>query len=136
MVADGVGLPLDDIETSFQKKMTTQTYEVAAGHIPKNTVGAQRWEWAGVKDGKKRVVHETIWRIHDSMADKWPRGSHSIRINGDPNMYLEFGGSWNDNPRSTTTMHAVNSIPTACDASCGIQTFLDLPWIVGRGAAQ
>ena len=74
------------------------------------------------------------WRMRDAEADDWPRGNHSITIKGDPGMYLEFGPTWNDKPRSTTSMHAVNAIPYVCAADPGIQTFLDLPWIVGRGA--
>lgn len=134
MVADGIALPLDTIDTRFNRALAPRDFTVAAGPIPRGTVAAQRWEWAGKSSGKKRIVHETIWRVHGSMCDHWPRGNHSITITGEPGMYLEFGPTWNDNPRSTTSMHAVNSIPYVCDAPSGIQTFLDLPWIVGRGA--
>ena len=51
-------------------------------------------------------------------------------------MHLEFGHNWNDNPGSTTSMHAVNSVPYVRAAPGGIQTFLDLPWIMGRGSAH
>ncbi len=136
MVADGIGLKLDSIDARFSKALAPRDFEVAAGKINKGTVAAQRWEWAGKVGRKKRIVHETIWRVHDSMCDEWPRGNHSITIKGDPNMYLEFGPTWNDNPRSTTSMHAVNAVPYVCEAPTGIQTFLDLPWIVGRDAAQ
>ena len=135
MVADGIGLKLDSIDTRFSKAVAPQDFQVAAGLIPKGGVAAQRWEWAGKTRGKKRIVHETIWRVHDSMCDQWPQGNHSITVKGQPNMYLEFDGRWNDDPLSTTAMHAINSVPYVCDAPCGIQTFLDLPWIMGRGSA-
>jgi hypothetical protein len=136
MVADGIDLKLDSIDTQFNKVLAPADLQVAAGVIPKGSVAGQRWEWAGTAQGKKRIVHETIWRVHDTMADNWPRGSHSITIKGQPNMYLEFDHNWNDDPLSTTAMHAVNSVPYVCDATTGIQTFLDLPWIMGRGSAQ
>ncbi|MDX1734922.1 MAG: hypothetical protein R3228_11170 [Halioglobus sp.] len=134
MVADGIGMPLERIDTRFTRALAPRNFRVAAGPIDKGTVAAQRWEWAGKSGGRKRIVHETVWRIHESMCDNWPRGCHSITIKGDPDMYLEFGARWNNDPLSTTSMHAVNAVPYVCDAPAGIQTFLDLPWIVGRGA--
>lgn len=136
MVADGIGLGLDSIDARFNRGLAPRDFDVAAGRIPKGSVAAQRWEWAGKVRGRKRIIHETIWRVHDEMCDQWPRGSHSITVEGNPNMYLEFGESWNDNPGSTTSMHAVNAVPYVCEATTGIRTFLDLPWIVGRGSAS
>lgn len=135
MVADGIGLKLSSIDTRFNRVLAPRNFQVAAGLIPKGSIAGQRWEWAGMAKGKKRIVHETIWRVHDTIADNWPRGSHSITIKGHPNMYLEFGHNWNDDPLSTTAMHAINSVPHVCEATTGIQTFLDLPWIMGRGSA-
>ena len=136
MVADGIGLKLDSIDTKFSKALAPEDFKVAAGVIAKGTVAAQRWEWAGVVKGRKRIVHETIWRVHQSMCDRWPRGNHSVTISGQPDMYLEFGDNWNSDPGSTTSLHAINSIPYVCAAPSGIQTFLDLPWIMGRGSAS
>jgi hypothetical protein len=136
MVADGIGLKLDSIETQFSSVLAPKEFQVAAGRIPKGSIAGQRWEWAGMKNGEKRIVHETIWRVHDSVGNRWPRGNHSINIKGQPNMYLEFDHAWNDGPQSTTTMHAINSVPYVCEAPRGIQTFLDLPWIMGRGSAD
>jgi len=136
MVADGIGLELDGIDTRFHRALAPRDIQIAAGRIPKGSVAGQRWEWAGRAKGKKVIVHETVWRVHESIGERWPRGSHSITLSGAPNMYLEFGPRWNDDPGSTTSMHAVNAVPYVCAAPVGIQTFLDLPWIVGRGAAR
>jgi 2,4-diaminopentanoate dehydrogenase len=132
MVADGIGLKLDAIDTRFSRELAPREFQVAAGRIPQGSIAGQRWEWAGRAKGRKMIVHETIWRVHDTIGERWARGSHSITINGEPNMYLEFGPRWNDNPGSTTSMHAVNSVPYVCAAPSGIKTFLDLPWIMGR----
>ncbi len=136
MVADGIGLKLDSIDTNFRKALAPRAFSIAAGTIAKGTVAAQRWEWSGKVGRRKRIVHETVWRVHKSMCDEWPRGNHSVTIKGEPNMYLEFGPDWNDDPLSATSLHAVNAVPYVCAAPTGIQTFLDLPWIVGRGAAN
>ena len=136
MVADGIGLKLDKIVSKTTQELATENLTVAAGPIKKGTIAGQHWEWAGISKGKKRIVHETVWRVHDSVCDHWPRGVHSITIKGHPRLYLEFGDNWNDDLGSATSIHAVNSIPYVVDAPCGIQTFLDLPWIMGRGAAN
>jgi hypothetical protein len=136
MVADGIGLKLDSIETRFNRALAPRDIQVAAGLIAKGSIAGQRWEWAGMAKGKKRIVHETIWRVHNSIGDQWPRGNHSVRVKGQPNMALQFEPDWNDDPGSATSLHAVNSVPYVCAAPVGIQTFLDLPWIMGRGSAQ
>jgi hypothetical protein len=33
-------------------------------------------------------------------------------------------------------MHAVNAVPYVCDAPSGVKTFLDLPWIIGKGTVH
>jgi hypothetical protein len=130
MVADGLGLKLDKITETSKNELTQKAIEVAAGTLDKGTVAGQHWEWAGVVNNKKRIIHETVWRMHDSVGDKWPRGNHSITIKGKPNMYVDFGPSWNDDVLLSTAVHAVNAVPYVCDAPSGVRTFLDLPMIM------
>lgn len=133
MVADGLGLKLDKITDKTTRVLAPKTLKVAAGTVKKGTIAGQRWEWAGVVGRKKLIVHETIWRIHDSVAGDWPRGDHSITIAGEPNMRIELSPTWIDGGLMSTAMHAVNAIPYVCEAGPGIKTLLDLPWIMGKG---
>ncbi len=87
-------------------------------------------------NNKKVIVHETVWRMHDSVGDKWPRGNHSITMQGNPNMFLDFGSTWNSDVLLSTAAHAVNAVPYVCEASSGVRTFVDLPTIIARGAIQ
>ena len=136
MVADGLGMSLEDISEHSEFELSAAELPVAAGTIKKGTVAGQRWEWAGIVNGSKRLIHETIWRTHESLGDAWPRGNHSVTIKGRPNMYVDFGAAWNDDVLLSTAAHAVNAVPYVCNAKPGIQTLLDLPMIVARGAAN
>ena len=134
MVADGLGVKLDSIRERSTTEQTRDAISVAAGTLQKNTVAGQHWEWAGMVGKKKVIVHETVWRMHESVGDKWPRGNHSITITGRPDMFVEFGPNWNSDVLLSTAVHAVNAVPYVCDAPSGIRTFLDLPLIIAKGS--
>ncbi len=136
MIADGLGLDLDGIAEETVRAYAPDDLETAAGIVRKGTIAGQHWEWAGMKGGKKVIVHETVWRMHGSVAPDWPQGDHSITISGEPRMHMEFKADWISDGLLATGMHAVNAIPYVVAAHPGIKTFLDLPWIVGRGTAS
>jgi hypothetical protein len=126
---------LDSIVETASTELTKRPIKVAAGELHKGTVAGQHWEWAGMVNNKKLIVHETVWRMHESVGKKWPQGNHSITIKGKPDMFVEFGPNWNNDVLLSTAVHAVNALPYVCDAPSGIRTLLDLPMIVARGAA-
>jgi hypothetical protein len=134
MVADGLGLKLDAIKETSRTELTKLSIKVAAGELQKGTVAGQHWEWAGMVGTKKVIVHETVWRMHESIGQKWPRGNHSITIKGKPDMFVDFGPNWNNDVLLSTAAHAVNAVPYVCDAPSGIRTLLDLPMIMASGA--
>jgi hypothetical protein len=133
MVADGIGLQLDDIAEEMATELAPADLDTAAGTVEQGTVAGQHWEWAGMCNGDKRIIHETVWRMHDSVAPDWPRGNHSVTIEGSPRIHLEFEATWIDDGLAATAMHAINAIPAVCEAAPGIKTFLDLPWMFGPG---
>lgn len=135
MVADGIELHLDSIDETMEVALAATDLETASGLVRKGTVAAQRWKWAGMKDGDTRIVHETVWRMHKSAAPDWPTGHNSITIEGRPRLYLDFQPGWNEDGLLATAMHALNAIPYVCDAEPGVKTPLDLPMIFGRGTA-
>jgi hypothetical protein len=105
----------------------------AAGLINKGTIAGQHWQWAGMKNGRKLIVHETVWRMHQSVAPYWPEGDNSIIIEGKPRMQINFEADWIEDGLLATGMHALNAVPYVMAAEPGIKTLLDLPWIMGRG---
>ena len=134
MVADGIGLELDDVSSQVHIELAPEDLQTAAGLVRKGTVAGQHWEWAGQSNGVKRVIHETVWRMHESVAPDWARGNHSVTIEGSPRMRLEFAPDYINDGLLGTAMHAVNAIVYVCEAQPGIRTLLDLPWVMGRVA--
>jgi len=136
MIADGLGLALDQIDQTMETVLTERSFDIAAGHVEAGTVGAQRWKWSGIANGHSRIEHETVWRIHKDLAPDWPQTENVIQIQGEPAMKIDFGQSWISDGLLGTAMHAVNAVPAVCQASAGIRTFLDLPPVFGCGIFQ
>jgi hypothetical protein len=134
MVADGMNLGVTTINSTRALAVATEDLETASGTVRKGTIAGQHWRWAGVDaQGIERMVHETVWRMHASVAPQWAQGNHFIKFKGIPDMYLEFPpGFGSSDGLLGTAMHAVNAIPYVVEAPPGIQTFLDLPWIMCR----
>lgn len=77
LIADGLGVELDEISDQTEHAYAPSDLETAAGLVKEGTIAGQHWEWAGLKNGKKLIVHETVWRMHRSVAPGWPDGDHS-----------------------------------------------------------
>ncbi|MBT3311735.1 MAG: dihydrodipicolinate reductase [Desulfobacterales bacterium] len=134
MVADGLEVELEEITEEVTFSYAENDLEPAAGLVKAGTIAGQFWQWAGVINGEKRIIHETVWRMHNSVAPDWPTGNHSITIEGEPFMHVELeDGKWADDLLLATAMHAVNAIPYIVNASPGVKTFLDLPLMIGKG---
>jgi 2,4-diaminopentanoate dehydrogenase len=136
MVADGLGAPLDDIVETYELALAEETFTVAAGTIEAGRVAGQHWKWVGLRGGRERVVHETIWRMGHEVAPHWPQGPNSVVIEGEPAMRLELGETWLTDPLGATAWHAVNAIEAVCAAEPGVRSFLDLPLLLGRGTVS
>lgn len=132
MIADGLGVRLDRIQQQTSQELASRDLETAAGTLRRGTVAGQHWQWSGIVNGQPAIVHETVWRMHDSVAPQWPQGEHSVTLEGEPRMHINFAGDWISDGLQGTAMHAVNAIPTVCEAPAGVKTLLDLPWILGR----
>lgn len=133
LVADGLQIPIDDIKAKTTRVLAERDLETAAGTVKQGSVAGQHWEWSGMLRGRKVIRHETVWRMHESVAPDWARGNHSVTLRGEPNMRIDMRPDWIDGGLLSTAMHAVNAIPYVCEAEPGIRTLLDLPWMMGRG---
>jgi hypothetical protein len=134
MVADGMQLAVTQVTSNQELAIAEQDLETASGVVRKGTVAGQHWRWAGLDaNGVERIAHETVWRMHHDVAPDWAAGNHVISIQGSPTMKLEFPPDYGmSDGLLGTAMHAINAIPYVVDAPPGIQTFLDLPWIMYR----
>lgn len=136
MIADGLALDLDEIQSEFEFVLAEKRFEIAAGVIEPGTVAGQRFVWAGVSGGERRIVLEAIYRVDAEVEPAWAEPGCSVRIEGRPRMSIELDEGWLSNGLVGTAMHAVHAVPHVCRAVPGIRTFLDLPLIIGRHALR
>ena len=144
MVADLLGVELETIRETFEKRVTPRPLDVAAGRIEADTVGALRFETIGVVAGRDAIVIEHVNRMARDLAPDWPTaerdGVYRIEIEGSPKLRceLEVGTEqdFSDEGLVVTTMRAVNAIPYVCDARPGVIGASDLPLTVPCGAFE
>jgi 2,4-diaminopentanoate dehydrogenase len=140
LVADGVGLPLERVDTSIEKWLATQRYEVASGWIEPGTTGGMRFKLVGLVDGEERIVLEHITRMGADAAPDWPRhpsprGGYRVIVDGLPTytVDIEMHGRGNTMRGLTyaTVMRELNAIPAVMAAAPGLLSTLDLPLVTG-----
>ena len=94
MIADRLGVELDEIRETYEKVATPRTLEVAAGTIEAGTVGAVRFETIGVVHGHDAIIIEHINRMAPDLAPEWPTarrdGTYRIEIKGNPDLTCEL----------------------------------------------
>jgi len=135
MVADRLGVELDEIRETYETVATPRELHVAAGLIEAGTVGAVRFETIGVVDGREAIVIEHVNRMAPDLAPEWPTaerdGTYRILVEGNPNLSCDLqvgkADTAGDEGMVATTMRIVNAIPYVCDAPAGLVSSLDLP---------
>ncbi|MGI8938661.1 MAG: NAD(P)H-dependent amine dehydrogenase family protein [Iamia sp.] len=133
LVADAIGLSLDEVEESHEVIMADADIEIASGTVEKGTVSGMRFEVVGKVAGEERVVLEHVTRLRDDDAPEWPQGEgYRILVEGEPHLKLELEmssdhGDHNHAGCLATAMHVLNAVPDLVAASPGVKTILDLP---------
>jgi len=135
LVADGLGLVLDEIAFESEFRLGDEDHEIAAGRVAKGTVAAQRFVWSGLIEKEAVIVLEAVYMTRREAASDWPAPGFVCRVEGRPVIKFELDEGWISNGLIATAVHAVHAIPTVCAAAPGIRTFLDLPLIVGKYTA-
>ncbi|HIK85529.1 MAG TPA: dihydrodipicolinate reductase [Myxococcales bacterium] len=132
MIADGLGVDLDEIQKTAEFETAPETFDIAAGTIEAGTIAAQRFCWSGIAGGEKRIVLEAIYRARRDLVPIWADVGGIVRIEGRPQISFKLEEGWISNGLVGTALHAVHAVPHVCRAEPGIRTFLDLPLITGR----
>jgi hypothetical protein len=133
MVADALGVELDEIRETCEFLPTPRQLDTACGVIEAGTVGATYARCIGVVDGQDVITIEHVDRMADDLAPQWPTGRTGgtdgiwrVIIDGEPSFDGEFevgyrdGESASDHGLLATGMRAVNAIPWVCEAPAGI----------------
>ena len=86
-LAAGLGIELDEVSETYIREPAPEDFEIAAGHIPKGSAAALRFEVRGMKGGKPAVVLEHVTRLRDDLRPDWPQpaqegGSYRVEVTG------------------------------------------------------
>ncbi|MAG32346.1 MAG: dihydrodipicolinate reductase [Deltaproteobacteria bacterium] len=138
MIADHLGVELDEIEESFERFYTTASFETPMMTVPQNTCSAVRFELRGMAKGRPVVVTEHVNRLSDAAAPDWPQppegrpGVHRCMVTGNPSVQLECFVEGEDGDHNTggvqaTALRVINAIPSVCRQGPGLISRLDLP---------
>lgn len=139
MIADRVGIELDEIRESFERSYTEEAFDTPMMHVPKHTCAAVRFQLEGMAHGRPVVVTEHVNRLSEQSAPEWPRppegraGVHRCIVTGNPSVQLECFLTGEDGDHNTggvqaTAMRVINAIPALCEHSPGLISTLDLPY--------
>jgi hypothetical protein len=137
LVADTLGLPLDDIEASGEVALAARTVEIAAGTLEAGTVAAQRLTVAGMRDGRPLLRFRAHWYCTTELDPAWDLAATGWRVtvDGDAPLDVDLRLSvpierMGDVSPGYTAHRAVNAVPVVCAAAPGIRTTADLPQVV------
>lgn len=139
MVADALGLPLDDVVATGQVAAALRTVGVAAGRVEAGTIGAQRMQVEGRRDGRPLLSFSANWYLTTEVEPAWDlreTGWHLL-VEGDAplDVTIRFPvapDAWAATSPGLTAHRPVNAIPYVCAAEPGIRTSVELPQIVPR----
>jgi hypothetical protein len=140
LLADGLGLQLDEVRQEFERRPATRAVTIGARTVEPGTMGALRFEVQGIVGGVAALVVEHVTRIDDALAPEWPqgKGSYRVLVKGDPGMRCDYE-FWDEHGDHAvggvvlTATRIVNAIPAVCQAKPGLLSALDLPLVTGRG---
>ncbi len=137
LVARGLGVEIERIDGTLDRRITDRDIEVAFGAIPAGTCGAVRTRAAGVVNGHEAIVLEHIIRMARDVAPDWPSSesdaTYRIDIEGAPDIHcaMTLGAPVGDGAgraaMTATAMRVVNAVPHVVAARSGLLTSLDLP---------
>jgi hypothetical protein len=140
LLADGLGVTLDDIRETWERRPAERPVTIGAHTVQPGTMGALRFEVQGIVGGRPAIVVEHVTRLDDALAPEWPQGNGSYRvvITGTPTMRCEFEFEDERGDHAVggvllTATRLVNAIPAVCRAEPGLLSALDLPLVTGRG---
>lgn len=139
VVAEAMGLEFDEIQASGAFSPVTEDIHIAAGVVPKGTVGATQTTITGMHKGKPVLrmrtnwyvstkIEATDWRLRDSGWRVTVEGDTPLDIEITyPEMSLEDYAAFTP---GLTAHRCVNSVPMVVAADPGIRTTVDLPQVI------
>ena len=139
LVADALGLPLDDLEAGGDVAVARPDVTIAAGTIAAGTVAAQRVTVDGMRDGRALLRFRATWYCTTDLEPAWDVRSTGwrVKVDGDAPLDVEIPfpvplERMAETAPGYTANRAVNAVPVVCAAPAGIRTTVDLPQVIAR----
>lgn len=147
MVADALGVELDEIVCESEFAQTTEDLVMASWTIPAGHVAGVAASWQGRAGGRTVVELSVRWKKGTTLDPDWviERDGHAIEIQGLPTVTttLEFLPPPDFEAETLedfmvighiiTAVPAVNAIDATVAAAPGIVTYADMPFPMPRG---
>ena len=137
LVADTVGLPLDDVQAGGELATAARETTIAAGVLPAGSLAAQRITISGRRNGTELLRFRASWYCTRDLEQDWDlhdTGWH-ISVRGDAPLEVDLRmpvplERMAEISPAYTANRAVNAVPYVCAAAPGIVTTVDLPSFV------
>lgn len=144
LIAAGLGVEVEEVRGTLDRRVTERDLEVAFGTIKAGTCGAVSTRAAGVVNGTEAIVVQHIIRMARDVAPDWPSSefdaTYRVDIDGDPDIHCAMnvgaaeGHGAGHAAMAATAMRVVNAIPYVVEAPAGLLSSLDLPNTLPRHA--
>ena len=112
--------------------------DVAAGHLEAGTIGAQRMQVRGIRNGRPLLTFSANWYLTPDVEPAWDlreqAGTFSSKATAAGHRHPLPGPpeEWAATSPGLTAHRPVNAIPYVCAAKPGIRSIVDLPQVVAR----
>jgi hypothetical protein len=146
MVADALGVELDDISCEAEYAQTTEDLDLGSWTIPAGHVAGLAATWHGRRDGRSIVELHVRWKKGQTLEPDWQiEDGYVIQVDGRPTVRTRLDFLPPPDFEATTfadfmvlgmimtAMPAINAIPRVVAAPPGIVTYTDLPLPLPRG---
>ena len=144
LMAAGLGVEIDEVRGSLDRRLTDRDIEVAFGTVRAGTCGAVCTRAAGVVNGHEAIVVQHIIRMARDVAPDWLSSefdaTYRVDIEGDPDIHCAMnlgaaqGHGAGHAAMVATAMRVVNAIPYTVGAPAGLLSSLDMPNTLPRYA--
>ncbi|MFV8319064.1 dihydrodipicolinate reductase [Mycobacterium sp. 23] len=147
LVADALGIELDEIRCAPEFAQTTADLEMASWTIAAGCVAGVYISWQGIVAGRSVIDLNVRWRKGQTLDPDWKidQDGWVIQIDGQPTVTTRVGflpppyfeattlAEFMALGHIMTAMPAINAIPAVVAAAPGIVTYADLPLTLPRG---
>ena len=150
MVADALGVELDDVHCQAEYAQTTTDLDLGSWTIAAGCVAGVAASWQGSVDGKVIVELNVRWRKGQTLEPDWkidqdgwviqidgrPTVTANISFLPPPDFEAETMADFMVLGHIMTAAPPINAIPAVVAAAPGIATYADLPLVLPRGVVS